>query len=240
MDFKCTVWITLQNYLNNYNLEIQRPMYIDIKHFWKKQNKTLFKLSRGQAHDRVNAIAFILALGSWPSENLDDATCNLAFWLFFFTLQLLQLFWRMQGCFAVKFQKMFFFGWRKLQPTFHKCRGRVIFVQTCALMSISIYFSPSSPWPPQVRFICLLEVLLTSPLHSVCLVLIMYSASLPWASSCKVYRSSLGLCCFSWPYQKQFLTNYFFVPRPNKTSTTEVIYRIKSHQSCAGIIAYPL
>lgn len=140
MDFKCTVWITLQNYLNNYNLEIQRPMYIDIKHFWKKQNKTLFKLSRGQAHDRVNAIAFILALGSWPSENLDDATCNLAFWLFFFTLQLLQLFWRMQGCFAVKFQKMFFFGWRKLQPTFHKCRGRVIFVQTCALMSISISF----------------------------------------------------------------------------------------------------
>ena len=107
-------------------------------------------------------------------------------------------------------------------------------------MRISIYFSPSSPQPPQVRFICLLEVLLTSPLHSAFLVLIMYSASLPCASSCTVYWSSLGLCCFSWPYQKQFLTNKFFAHRPNKTSTIEVVYRIKFHQSCAGFIAYPL
>lgn len=98
-------------YSMNYPAELseQRPIY-RYQAFLKKKKKTLFKLSRGQAHDRVNAIAFILALGSWPSENLDDATCNLAFWLFFFTLQLLQLFWRMQGCFAVKFQKMFFFG----------------------------------------------------------------------------------------------------------------------------------
>lgn len=116
MDFKCTVWITLQNYLNNYNLEIQRPMYIDIKHFWKKQNKTLFKLSRGQAHDRVNAIAFILALGSWPSENLDDATCNLAFWLFFFTLQLLQLFLENAGLFCCEVPENVFF-WMTKTPT---------------------------------------------------------------------------------------------------------------------------